>query len=101
MNILVLIVMTYLLHLRTITIIIAPKIAEITETIINVKAHPSSPAASENRKIKQCYTDCLMIVSEASSGRLEVIGFCSFRSPFLLSLIINCVRITQRKLDDY
>lgn len=38
---------TYRLHLRTITIIIAPNIADITETIINVKAHPSSPAASE------------------------------------------------------
>lgn len=25
---------------------IAPKIADIIETIINVKAHPSSPAAS-------------------------------------------------------
>ena len=37
----------YLLHLRTITIIIAPKRADIIETIINVKAHPSSPAASE------------------------------------------------------
>lgn len=38
---------THRLHLRTITIIIAPNIADITETIINVKAHPSSPAASE------------------------------------------------------
>lgn len=39
----------YLLHLRTITIIIAPNRAEITETIIKVKVHPSSPAASEMR----------------------------------------------------
>lgn len=33
---------------------IAPKIADITETITNVKAHPSSPAASvmDGRKKK-------------------------------------------------
>lgn len=43
---------THRLHLRTITIIIAPNIADITETIINVKAHPSSPAASVTRKTK-------------------------------------------------
>lgn len=28
------------------TIMIAPKIADIIETIINVKAHPNSPAVS-------------------------------------------------------
>lgn len=28
---------------------IAPKIADIIETIINVKAHPNSPAASVNK----------------------------------------------------
>lgn len=39
----------YLLHLRTITITIAPNRAEIIETIIKVKVHPSSPAASEIR----------------------------------------------------
>lgn len=41
--------MTYLLHFRTVTIIIAPIIADMTETIINVKAHPNSPAASEKK----------------------------------------------------
>lgn len=30
--------------------IIAPNRADMTETMINVKAHPSSPAASENYK---------------------------------------------------
>lgn len=40
------IIFTYRLHLRTMTIMIAPKIADIIETIINVKAHPNSPAVS-------------------------------------------------------
>lgn len=30
----------------------APSSADMTDTIINVNAHPSSPAASETRKIK-------------------------------------------------
>lgn len=32
---------------------IAPKIADITETTIKVKAHPSSPAASETKDDKE------------------------------------------------
>lgn len=71
------IVLTYLLHLRTITIIIAPKIADITETIINVKAHPSSPAASENIKIKQYCIDCVLCF-----GLRGDCVFCSFCAPF-------------------
>lgn len=43
----------YLLHLRTMTIMIAPKRAEIIDTTIKVKVHPSSPAASGMRKFKQ------------------------------------------------
>lgn len=41
------IIFIYLLHLRTTTIMIAPNSADIIDTIINVKAHPNSAAASE------------------------------------------------------
>lgn len=44
---------SYLLHLSTIIIIIAPKRADITETIINVKVHPNSPAVSEIKQIRK------------------------------------------------
>lgn len=44
------IILTYLLHLRTTTIMIAPNSADIIDTIINVKAHPNSAAASEKQK---------------------------------------------------
>lgn len=44
-------VYTYLLHLRTTTIMIAPNNADIIDTIIKVKAHPNSAAASEKKNI--------------------------------------------------
>lgn len=41
---------TYLLHLSTIIIIIAPKRADMTDTTINVNVHPSSPGTSARKK---------------------------------------------------
>lgn len=43
------IVLNYLLHLSTITMMMAPIRADMTETMINVKAHPNSPAVSEKK----------------------------------------------------
>lgn len=77
---------TYRLHLRTITIIIAPNIADITETIINVKAHPSSPAASE---IKQ---------NEKTNKKMVILYYyvvCNtrihIRSQYTRPIIINII----------
>ena len=40
----------YLLHLTIVTITIAPKIADIIETIIKVSGHPSSVAFSKKQQ---------------------------------------------------
>lgn len=44
---------THLLHLRTMTITIAPIRADMIETMIRVNAHPSSPAVSAKEETAQ------------------------------------------------
>lgn len=51
---------TYLLHLRTIIITIAPKRADMTDTTINVNVHPSSPDTSENQLENFKFLFCIL-----------------------------------------
>lgn len=51
---------THLLHLKTITIMIAPSSADMTDTIINVNAQPSSLAASVTEMKRNFGMECII-----------------------------------------
>lgn len=65
------------------TIIIAPKSADIIDTIIKVKAHPNSAAASVKKKMKFVSESEIRIMS---CGVIHRNAFCSNTRSFFVPI---------------